>query len=343
MTTKSSRTLILALAIAIAVATVATHYLWSLKGYERLIDRDIYNVWQEGKRLAEGSNPYSRIIGQSMRDNNNYPTYLPLTYLFTALLQRLGIREFPQFIAIWRTIVLGCHLGLGLLTFHIYDRQRKPLSGLIACSILLLGRWSAYIIDSQHLEFPAILAIVAAGHQLTRRPTLSALLFSLSLCVKQIGIILLPCYLLGLHANSSGMSREAKRRQIVRYCLVAFALPAAISVPFLLDHANGFILSMLFSASRSGSSHGIATGSKMILLSVDQTRLLMGGLFVMGWISQAKQGMNLWFASTLTLLIFLQFNPVVFAQYYIWITAFLLIAFATLTPPIRPPTGAWTD
>ena len=89
----------------------------------------------------------------------------------------------------------------------------------------------------------------------------------------------------------------------------AFALPAAISVPFLLDHANGFILSMLFSASRSGSSHGIATGSKMILLSVDQTRLLMGGLFVMGWISQAKQGMNLWFASTLTLLIFLQFNP----------------------------------
>lgn len=341
-TTKPQRAAILAVAIAIGIATVATHHLWELKGFERLINSDIYNAWEEGKKLSEGVNPYTRIIGQSMRDNNNYPTYLPLTYLCSALLQRLGIRDFPDFIRIWRGISLACHLGLGLLTFHIYNRQRKPLAGLIAISILLLGRWSAYIIDVQHLEFPAVLAIVAAGQQLNRRPTLSAFLFSLSLSIKHIGIILLPCFLLGLNTDATGLSTATKWERIRRYCLVAFALPLVISLPFLIDHASGFLLSMLFSASRGTSSHGIATGSEMILLSVDSTRLLMGSLFVMGWIVQAKQRMNVWFACTLILLIFLQFNPVVFAQYYIWITAFLLIGFATLTPPGRPAADAET-
>ncbi len=341
-TPKPNRAIVLTVAIAIGIATVAIHHLWELKGFERLIHSDIYNVWNEGRKLYAGTNPYTRIIGRSLRDNDNYPTYLPFTYLFSAALQHFEIREFPDFLTIWRRINLASHLGLGLLTFYIYNRQRKPLAGLIACSILLLGRWSAYIIDVQHLEFPAILAIVAAGHQLNRRPTLSALLFSLSLCIKHISIILLPCFLLGLLAASAGLNIRAKSMRILRYCLVAFALPAALSLPFLHNSPDGFVLSMLFSASRGTSSHGIATGTEMILLSVDQTRLLMLGLFVMGWIVQAKQRMNIWFASTLILLIFLQFSPVVFAQYYIWITAFLLIGFAYLTPPGRPDSPAAT-
>lgn len=341
-TTQPKRAVVLGLAIAIGIATVAIHHLWELKGFERLIDSDIHNVWKEGKKLFEGTNPYTRIIGRSLRDNDNFPTYLPLTYLFSAALQHFEIREFRDFLSVWRPINLASHLGLGLLTLHIYNRQHKPIAGLIACSILLLGRWSAYIIDVQHLEFPAILAIVAAGHQLNRRPLLSALLFSLSLSIKHIAIILLPCFLLGLLADSSGLNSRAKWLRVLRYCLVAFALPAALSLPFLQNSPDGFLLSMLFSASRGTSSHGIATGTEMILLSVDQTRLLMLALFVMGWIVQAKQRLNIWFACTLTLLIFLQFSPVVFAQYYIWITAFLLIGFAYLTPAGRPPEQART-
>lgn len=337
-TTKAKqRAIVLGLAIAIGIATFAIHQLWELKGSERLIGSDIYNVWNEGRKLFEGTNPYTRIIGRSLRDNDNFPTYLPLTYLFSASLQHFEIKEFPDFLSLWRRINLISHLGLGLLTLHIYSQQRKPLLGLIACSILLLGRWSAYIIDVQHLEFPAILAIVAAGHQLNRRPTLSALLFGVSLSIKHIAIILLPCFLIRLLAESSGLNTRAQWMRVLRYVLIAFALPAVLSLPFLFNSPDGFLLSMLFSVSRGTSSHGIATGTEMILLSVDQTRLLMGTLFVMGWIVQAKQRLNIWFASTLTLLVFLQFSPVVFAQYYIWITAFLLIGFATLTPPGRPP------
>ncbi len=341
VTPHTKRAIVLAAAIAIAVATVAIHHLWELKGIERLIDSDIHNVWEEGRKLAEGRNPYTRIIGKSMRENKDYPTYLPLSYLFAALPQRLSITDFPTFIRIWRMITLACHLGLGLLTFHIYNRQNKPLLGLIACSILLLGRWSAYIVQVQHLEYPAILAIVAAGSQLKKRPTLSALLFGLSLSIKHMGILLLPCFLVELQAER----REAAAAKLMpawKYCLIGFTLPLLISLPFLIDHATGFVLSLLFSTSRSTMSHGIATGTEMILLSVDQTRVLMLALFVMGWIAQARQRLNLWFACTLILLIFLQFNPVVFAQYYIWITAFLLIGYATRSPPGRPAANAST-
>ena len=317
-----------------AVATVAIHHLWDLSGIERLVGGDIYNVWEEGKRLAEGVNPYARIIGKSLRDNDDYPTYLPLSYFFVALLQRLGIKDFPDFIGVWQTINLACHLGIGLLTFHVYNRERKPISGLIACSVLLLGRWSAYIIEVQHLEFSAILAILAAGHQLNRRPTVSALLFGLSLCIKQVGIIVLPCFLMGLQAQRPprAASRTISRWQ---YTLLALALPLVISLPFLFDHATGFLLNIAFTATRDSSDHGLATGSRMILLSVDATRILMVGLMVMNWIAQAREHVNFWFASTLTLLIFLQFNPVIFAQYSIWLASFLLVSLAFL-PPTTP-------
>ena len=168
-----------------------------------------------------------------------------------------------------------------------------------------------------------------------------SLLFGLSLCVKQIGIILLPCFLLELHADSQPTGPGQGIRPC-KYCLLTFALPLLISLPFLIDHATGFVLSMVFSASRNSSDHGIATGSKMILLGLDSTRLLMVGLILMNWLAQAREQINFWFASTITLLLFLQFNPVVFAQYYIWVTAFLLIAFAFLTPA-RPAAAGSTD
>jgi hypothetical protein len=335
-TMKAQRSILLVLVIAIAGATVATHHLWGLKGSEPLLGEDIFHVWREGQRLAEGVNPYARIIGKSLRENDKYPTYLPLSYLFTALLQRLGIREFPDFIGIWRAINLVCHLGIGLLIFDIYNRERKPISGLIACSILLLGRWGAYIINVQHLEFAALLPILAAGHQLRRRPRLSALLFGLSLCVKQVGIILLPCFLLGLRSENRS-DRPGRPINLWSYSALAVALPLLISLPFLFDQPAGFLLNIAFSATRNPSNHGLATGSEMILMGVDGTRVLMVALIAANWFAQAREKINFWLASAITLLIFLQFNPVIFAQYFIWLASFLLVAFAFLTP-VRPST-----
>ncbi|WP_114993600.1 hypothetical protein [Synechococcus sp. UW179A] len=341
---KSQRTVLLLLGIALVIATIVIHHLWGLRGAERLTSKDIYYVWEEGKSIADGVNPYARIIGKSLRDNNKYPTYLPLSYYFVAILDRIGFQSFFDFIRVWRPFNVFCHLGIAIVTFSTYNQQRKPISGLIACSILLLGRWSAYIVNVQHLEFAAILPILLAGQQLNRRPKFSALMFGLSLSVKHIGIILLPSFLLGLEPERVSSDKQFKGKQLITYGAIALAIPLIISIPFLLDQPSGFLLNVLFSTTRDFRDHGNATGTRMILTGVDGTRLLMVVLIAMNWIAQIKEKINFWFASTITLLIFLQFNAVIFAQYYIWLASFLLISCAFLSPKaIKQPTPTSTQ
>ena len=334
---KSKTTFLLILGITLVTSTIIVHHAWWLKGTERLTSEDIYHVWEEGKKITKYLNPYTRIIGNSLRENSKYPTYLPLSYYFASTLNNLGAQRFIDFMNIWKPINLFFHLCMGVVTFSIYYQQRKPISGIIACSILLLGRWSAYIVNVQHLEFAAIFPILLAGQQLNRRPKLSALMFGLSLSVKHVGIVLLPSFLLGLKANSSSDNSISSRKRILTYSAVALIIPVIISIPFLLDQQSGFLLNMIFSTTREFGDHGKATGTRMILTGVDGTRLIMLALIIMNWLAQAREKINFWVASTLTLLIFLQFNAVVFAQYYIWLATFLLISCAYLTPRQSTP------
>ena len=334
---KSKTTFLLILGITLVTSTIIVHHAWWLKGTERLTSEDIYHVWEEGKKITKYLNPYTRIIGNSLRENSKYPTYLPLSYYFASTLNNLGAQRFIDFMNIWKPINLFFHLCMGVVTFNIYYQQRKPISGIIACSILLLGRWSAYIVNVQHLEFAAIFPILLAGQQLNRRPKLSALMFGLSLSFKHVGIVLLPSFLLGLKANSSSDKRISSRKRILTYSAVALIIPVIISIPFLLDQPSGFLLNMIFSTTREFGDHGKATGTRMILTGVDGTRLIMLALIIMNWLAQAREKINFWVASTLTLLIFLQFNAVVFAQYYIWLATFLLISCAYLTPRQSTP------
>lgn len=53
-------------------------------------DSDISYIWFEGYHLVrEGKNPYQRIVDGNMRENNKYPTYLPLFYLAG------GVTQYP--------------------------------------------------------------------------------------------------------------------------------------------------------------------------------------------------------------------------------------------------------
>ena len=329
---RSKKTILSILGIALIITTAMVHYTWGLKNPDRLANEDIYYVWEEGKKIANYINPYARIIGNSLRENSKYPTYLPLSYYFTGILNLIGVSRFVDFISIWKPINLFFHLCIGAVTFSIYYQQRKPISGIVACSILLLGRWSAYITKVQHLEFAAILPILLAGQQLNRKPKLSALMFGLSLSIKHVGIILLPNFLIGLKTASTSENDNSNRKRILAYSVVALIIPLIISIPFLLDQPSGFLLNILFSTTRDFGDHGKATGTRMILAGVDGTRLIMIVLFTMNWAAQAKEKINFWFASTISLLIFLQFNAVIFAQYYIWLATFLLISCAFLTP-----------
>jgi uncharacterized membrane protein len=303
--------------VLLLCATLITHVLWGLKGAERLQDQDIYNVWEEGQQIIRGINPYARIVGRSLRENDNYPTYLPLSYLFTATIQWLGAERFEQFIQIWRPVNLASHLWLVWLVLCTYLKKRQVVMGFVAASIVALGRWSAYIVDVQHLEFTAISPLIAAGMLINRRPVISAILLGLSLSIKHLGIILVPAFLIQFAANTA--SRNQRNRALIRYGLLLIALPALISTPFIFTSPDGFLLNMLFSASRFASSHGPGTGSNVLLPGLDGARLFLGALLVVTFMAQAQKKINFWTSCAFSILIFLQFNPVVFGQYFIWL------------------------
>lgn len=79
-TSSRAKRLNLGLGLPVVCATVITHILWRLKGSERLESRDIYNIWEEGRQIIRGINRHARIVGRSLRENNNYPTHLPTSF-----------------------------------------------------------------------------------------------------------------------------------------------------------------------------------------------------------------------------------------------------------------------
>jgi uncharacterized membrane protein len=319
------RTALIVTVAGLCAAAIAHHVLWANASNQELVGSDIYNVWEEGKRIAEGISPYNRIIGKSLRENQNYPTYLPLSYLFVALLDHLGFKSFETFMQAWRPINMACHLGLGLLTLWVYLKHSKPTAGLLAFTILLLGRWSNFIVEVQQLEFASLLALVASGLTLHRRPKVSAVLLGLSLSIKHLGILVMPCFLIELQAQAQ-TSRGVAGMGVLKYSLIALALPAVISLPFVLLSGDGFALNMLFSFSREAADHGSATGSRLLFANEEVSRLLMFGILLLNLLTQHKERIDFWLASTLALLIFVQFNPVVFGQYFVWVMSLGLIA-----------------
>lgn len=124
---------------------------------------------------------------------------------------------------------------------------------------------------------------------------------------------------------------------LLKYSLIALAIPALLSLPFVLLSGEGFALNMLFSLSRQASDHGAATGSRLLFVTEEGSRLLMVGLLLFNLLAQYKERIDVWIASTLALLIFVQFNPVVFGQYFIWLMSLGLIAAAlSRITPNRP-------
>ena len=113
---------------------------------------------------------------------------------------------------------------------------------------------------------------------------------------------------------------------LLRYSLLALGLPALLSMPFLQQAADGFLLSMVLSLSREASDFGAATGSPLLLASAEGSRVLLLALLLLTLLSQAKEQLVFWTASAMLLLLFVQFSPVVFGQYFIWVLSVGLIA-----------------
>ncbi|MGB3509713.1 MAG: hypothetical protein WBA93_10800 [Microcoleaceae cyanobacterium] len=310
---------------------------WHLPS-DYLKKQDIYYIWLEGKRIISGENPYARVLTGDMRVNDKYATYFPLVYLFCALVQKLGFPEFDDWLYLWRPISFGFHIGIVGLTLRYFQQRGLWILGFVASSIILLSRWSIYIVKVHHLEFAAIFFLLVSLILLKQNQRFSLLMFSVSLGIKQIGIFLLPLYLIYIWKN--GAKNNPIEEIFFGFCII-LSVPVLTSLPFIIWNAEGFFKSILFSATRLGDSHIEFAPSVDVVFSQKFTwvvglkaKLLMFFFMGMVYLSFLKEKVSIFVSSTMTMMIFLYFNSVLFLQYFLW--SLCLIPFALVELIILP-------
>lgn len=318
--------------LVLAAAGLVVHYqFWQIPANE-LQQQDIYYIWLEGKRIFLGENPYSRILEGNLRVNDKYATYFPVVYLFGAFTQVLGFTEFRDWLSFWRPISYLFHMGIVAIVFRSFQQRGVWLLGLVASVILLLGRWSIYIIRVHHIEFATIFFLLLSLLLLQKRIRLALILYSFSLGIKQIGIFLLPLYLIYL------VKREDKgslAKELITGLLWILSIPVLTSIPFLIWNAEGFFKSIMFSATRLGAAHiqgaysiDVYVAEVIPSLVGIKAKSLMLLLMVTSYFSFLKERVSLLISASVTMMIFLYFNSVLYLQYFIWPLSLTLLAFS---------------
>ena len=296
-----------------------------------LIKEDIFYAWKEGVNIINGINPYERILSGDFRFNQKYPTYLPLIYLFSAFLYKSGIDSFWGFINIWRAISFIGHTFIGVTIFYLYSQKGYKGLGFVAAFVLLTGRWSNYVIKVQHLELITVGLLLASLLIFSKKPFISGLLMAGSICLKHFGVIILPIVLIRIYELNKKENNEF-RRIFKNYLNGLIAPLIVINTPFMIANLNGFVASLLFPITRIGQDHGVATGVNPTLFGLDGGKIICYVLILYIYWAFSKEKLSIYSSAFLILLLFLQFNTIIFAQYYFWLITFSLLAIQEILP-----------
>jgi hypothetical protein len=305
-------------AVAIALIAVRVNLrFWSLD----TVGSDTYYSWVEGRRILDGKNPYERILSGNMGENRKYATYFPLFYEMSALVQKLGIRQYQPWIDFWRYFFLAANIGVGLvLCSFLYSRRTWALA-LLALPFWYFNRWTLHSSATVALDFiPILLMILSLGLFEKRRKT-SLLLFGFSLAIKQIAIFLAPLYLIWEYQQS----RSWKRTSMAGVWIAI--VPMLASLPFLFWNAEGFIKSIAFSGTRIALDHFGAESIDVIfslngLMGRIPFLVMLFGVYFTAW----QRSVGRYGAAMLVMSIFLAFNSVLFTHYPTWLMPLLPLA-----------------
>ncbi len=290
-------------------------------------NEDIYYSWLEGQRILNGENPYARILAGNMLDNDKYATYFPLFYELAFLTERAGLRDFVPWLEFWRIPFLAANLGIAVAIFWPLYRRRYFLLALFGTAFWLFNRWTMHVTQIAHVDFLAILPLLASLILLRRHHWLALLLFSLSLGIKQIAIFLAPFYLLWIWQEA----QEGRIKRTVLAALVIASIPFVAALPFLAWNAEGFVRSVLFSVTRKPVSNpNVPSLDAMLGWIGIPARLPMLGLMAVVFLLAWRRHIKPLTSALLTMVAFADFSSVVFPQYFVWVVPLLPLAVGEL-------------
>ena len=305
----------------LVLAGAWTHYFVVPK--ENSPGNDIYYDFQEAQRIVAGENPYARILSGDMRTNQKYATYFPLFYLLAAGVVKLGLQEFPQWLAFWRIAFLLFNAGAGVILFHLLWPRRGLLLAVLGVLFWFFSRWNLHITTSANIDYPAVFFLLLSFWLLPRHRVWAFLTLSLSLGFKQVDSILVPLFLIAVW--------QSERQHRIGAVLVASATLASTlvvtSAVFLAANPEAFLKSMVFEAVRQPASHVDAASLGAVLgLSGAASRLPFFTLIALVYALFWRRKIGLYTAGLLAMASFINFNPVLFLQYFVWLTPFFPLA-----------------
>jgi len=163
---------------------------------------DIYYLYQDSYRLLNGENPYMRVLKSDMQTNDKYTTIFPAFIELSSLTQRYFFNNFGRWLAFWRWIFLICNLGVMILLYREFIAYHEPYLAFLFTAFWAFNRWTLYISKTSGFDFIPILLLLISLLLHPRRRWLGMVFYSLSLAFKQIGIFLLPLYLIDAYHST---------------------------------------------------------------------------------------------------------------------------------------------
>jgi uncharacterized membrane protein len=295
--------------------------LWEASGDAQ--GEDVYYAFVEGTRLIEGVNPYARVLESDMRTNDKYATYFPLFYVLSAVTQALGWTTWSDWLTLWRGIFLAFNIGIGYLIFRICAAGSQPLLGILGAAFWLFNRWTLHVTWINHIDFMPLLFLLLSLSLLRRRFALACGLFGLSLAIKHVAIFALPLYLMQAWRRSP----DRRLQELSKALALIAAIPLAVSIPFLIWNGEGFVKSLLFSATRDPDDHfGAPSLDALFGISGVPAKTLMVVLWGLTYVLVWSQRVPLYSSVLLLTAVFFGFNSVLFRQYIVWLMPFMPLA-----------------
>ena len=317
---------IVAVLLTVYAAVRVNLRFWSID----TVGYDTYYSWVEGRRILRGQNPYERILHGSMEENNKYATYFPLFYEASALVQRLGLRQYHEWIGFWRYIFLLCNLAVGLLLGAILQSRKTWALALLGMAFWYFNRWTLNTSESAALDFIPILLMVLSLTLFSRHRRTSLLLYSFSLAIKQIAIFLVPLYLIWEYQQTGSI-----RKTILAGLWIA-SIPLLVSIPFLVWNAEGFFKSIAFSGTRAALNHfGAASVDDILNLEGLIARLPLLIMLCAAYLAAWHKTTGRYGSAMMVMAIFIAFNSVLFEHYPVWLMPLLPLAVSEWVDPQR--------
>ncbi len=313
---------------------VGHSYLWALEPSDwdvnKMFDavnkfdleqQDIFAVFGEGDRLQRGENPYEQILSPNvdMKWNQTIATYFPVFYYLSWLTQEIGLEDYIQWIGFWRVVFLAFNLGIAYLLFYVpYHRYKSLTLAVFSALFWLFSRWTLHITMIYHIEFVAIFFLLLSLVLLPKNTKWSFFLFGVSLAVKQIAIFMIPLYL--IWAWQFSRNRKQGFKFFATLILLMAVIPILLSLPFLVWNVEGFAKSVFISATRISESHfGVPSLDMLIGLSGIPAKLPMLGMMLIVFMLAWKQRINYFVSALFIMIVFIDFNSVLFRQYMAWV------------------------